>query len=380
MDPVCLHAVCRPSSKLVPGGVGLGGSLALFGGRAAPLEYALKFGDRDVFFSLPEPLAGNPLPVSHRGRLISQDLANSALETEAVNRVLDGATPRSILEVGAGYGRTAYTLLSIFPEATYTVVDIEPAISISRWYLAQLFPPERLRFVDPSEVDDLETASIDLVVSISSLQEMTPGQVLGYLDLMDRVAAGGRVYLKQWAEWPTGRPVLAELAARGQTLLAGLPVDDGRQHHEPRHRPAVGRARHRRLQHGRAAARRPGRAGGDGAQHPALVRPRGHRPRRPAARAAARGGPGRADGDAARRAGRGRGHHDRPGDPAPLRPHPGGAAGRPLPRGVGPGRPGRRGARRPRARERPRNARSATPTTATSTCSGTRSARARRRG
>lgn len=163
-------------------------------------EYALRWGDRDVL-GLAEPREGNPLPVWHRGRLISQDLANSALEVVALKRILDGHDPRSILEVGAGYGRTAYVLLSIYPAATYTIVDIEPALSISRWYLTQLFPAERLRFLTPDQVDEVATGSVDLALSISSLQEMTPSQVRGYLGLIDRIAAGGRVYLKQWAEW-----------------------------------------------------------------------------------------------------------------------------------------------------------------------------------
>ena len=44
-------------------------------------------------------------------------------------------------------------------------------------------------------------ASIDLALSISSLQEMTPDQVKGYLELIDKVADGGVVYLKQWEQW-----------------------------------------------------------------------------------------------------------------------------------------------------------------------------------
>lgn len=83
----------------------------------------------------------------------------------------------------------------------YTIVDIEPALGISRWYLSQLFPADRLRFLTPDQLDQVEMGSVDLAVSISSLQEMTPGQVAGYVGLMDRVAAGGHVYLKQWAEW-----------------------------------------------------------------------------------------------------------------------------------------------------------------------------------
>lgn len=163
-------------------------------------EFALRHGDRDVL-RLAEPPDGNPLPVTYRGRLISQDLANSSLEVEAIRRTLGGRSPHSILEVGAGYGRTAYVLLSVYPGSVYTIVDIEPALSISRWYLSRLFPADRLRFLTPDQVEDVADGTVDLAVSISSLQEMTPGQVQGYIGLMDRVAAGGHVYLKQWATW-----------------------------------------------------------------------------------------------------------------------------------------------------------------------------------
>jgi putative sugar O-methyltransferase len=150
---------------------------------------------------LPEPLPGRPLPVEWGGRLISQDLANASLEVGAIRRALDGRRPQSILEIGAGYGRTAYALLELYPEASYTIVDIDPALEISRWYLSQLFPPERLRFLAPPELPGLSAGSVDLAISISSLQEMTPNQVGGYLQELDRVAAGGTVYLKQWARW-----------------------------------------------------------------------------------------------------------------------------------------------------------------------------------
>jgi hypothetical protein len=151
--------------------------------------------------ALPEPEIGRPLPISWRGRIISQDLANSALEVAAISRALAGRRPGNILELGAGYGRTAYSLLSVFPEATYTIVDIEPAISISRWYLSQLFAPERLRFVSPEDAEALATGSVDLALTISSLQEMSTPDVGRYLRLFDRLADGGVAYLKQWKTW-----------------------------------------------------------------------------------------------------------------------------------------------------------------------------------
>src|SRR5207237_10588364 len=67
--------------------------------------------------------------------------------------------------------------------------------------LTRLYPSGRLRFVPPDEALLLPAESMDLPLSIASLQEMTPMQVQGYIDLLDRVAAGGVVYLKQWTQW-----------------------------------------------------------------------------------------------------------------------------------------------------------------------------------
>jgi putative sugar O-methyltransferase len=163
-------------------------------------EHARRSDALDVL-SLAEPELGRPLPVRRHGRLISQDLANTALEATAIARALDGEAPRAIVEIGAGYGRTAYALLNVFPDATYTVVDIEPALTISRWYLGQLFPAHRLRFLRPNEAVALPDRSADLVIAISSLHEMRSDQVARYLELFDRVACGGLVYLKQWQRW-----------------------------------------------------------------------------------------------------------------------------------------------------------------------------------
>jgi putative sugar O-methyltransferase len=164
-------------------------------------EYARRFDALHVL-ELPEPELGGPLPVRWRGRLISQDLANTALEATAIAAALDGTRPRAVIEVGAGYGRTAYALLNAFPDMTYTIVDIEPALTISRWYLGQLIPPERVRFLRPEEALALPAGSADLVVAISSLHEMTSEQLARYLELFDRVVRDdGWVYLKQWQRW-----------------------------------------------------------------------------------------------------------------------------------------------------------------------------------
>jgi putative sugar O-methyltransferase len=160
---------------------------------------ALTQGSSDVL-ALGEPSLGNPPPVLRRGALISQDLANSALEVAAIRRALQGRTPTSILEVGAGYGRSAYALLGVFPKARYTIVDILPARSLSTWYLSTLYPDRDITFLAPEEATPARLGHVDLAISISSLQEMTPRQVAHYLDLFNQTVEG-TVFLKQWQRW-----------------------------------------------------------------------------------------------------------------------------------------------------------------------------------
>jgi putative sugar O-methyltransferase len=163
-------------------------------------QYAERATSGHSALRLAEPLLGSPLPVFHGGRLISQDLANSALELSAMERGGVEA-PRHVLEIGAGYGRTAYAVLSLFEDCHYTIVDIEPALTISKWYLRQLFDPGRLSFLSAEEVDAVPPGSVDLAISISTLSEMTPETRDDYLAFLDQVTAGGRVYLKQWKNW-----------------------------------------------------------------------------------------------------------------------------------------------------------------------------------
>jgi len=161
-------------------------------------DFARRNGDTEVM-RLDEPTLGNPVPVRMKGQPISQDLANTALEVAAIRRALNGREPTSILEIGAGYGRTAYGLLSIFPAARYTAIDVEPGLSLARWYLSTLFPGRELAFLSPDEATPERLGTVDLAISISSLQEMGKKQVTDYLQLLNEAVVGnGTIFLKQW--------------------------------------------------------------------------------------------------------------------------------------------------------------------------------------
>jgi putative sugar O-methyltransferase len=176
---------------------------------------------RDLLDRLEEPLVGNPPRLQLDGRLVSQDLANSALEVQSITSALPSADRlRTVMELGAGYGRTAYAFLKLRPGLRYVVVDIPPALAISERYLTDVFPDRRvfpfrpfasydeiraeyeaaeIAFLMPHQVDLLPAKSVDLFVNISSLHEMTRRQIEYYFQRIDRLT-GGWFYFKQYKE------------------------------------------------------------------------------------------------------------------------------------------------------------------------------------
>ena len=192
---------------------------------AALWEYARRRDSRGLLNRLAEPDLGHPVAVSHRGRLISEDLCNSALEVTAMLDGMDrqGLGPDDrVIELGAGYGRLTWAFLAGFPGVRCTIVDIPPALAVSQRYLTELFPDRpafRFRhFDDESEVrDELESSQIafltpnqlqilgsldaTLFASISSLHEMRPDHIAHYIDEAGRHAAGGHFYSKQWLSY-----------------------------------------------------------------------------------------------------------------------------------------------------------------------------------
>ena len=169
-----------------------------------------------------EPEVGDPLRIRHRGRLISQDLANSVREANRLFANLPtGATHRPIVaELGAGYGRLGFVLVRAL-SSRYWVFDIPPALFIAEWYLQNVLPGRRIftfrpfenfeavraelevsdvAFFTANQIALLPDASVDAFVNISSLHEMRQAQIDHYLQQMAR-AARHVIYLKQWSEF-----------------------------------------------------------------------------------------------------------------------------------------------------------------------------------
>lgn len=185
-------------------------------------EYASSIDTERLLDSLAEPLEGNPFRVYYRGRLVSQDLANSLIEyysiTKSSNLSLKNQLQLYIAELGAGYGRTAYLFLNRFPNAKYFVIDIPPALFISQKYLSNIFKNKKIFkfreftnfgdvksemlsssiiFLLPHQLEQLPRKIFNLFINISSLHEMRPEQIKNYLNLIDKLTMG-YFYSKQW--------------------------------------------------------------------------------------------------------------------------------------------------------------------------------------
>jgi putative sugar O-methyltransferase len=167
-----------------------------------------------------EPRQGNPFEIYLDGKLISQDLANSALEYYSIRENFNASKTEKITfcELGAGYGRNAHVFLTTFPKGKYIVIDIPPALYVAQEYLSSVFPDKKIFtfrcftqfkeieqefhnadivFLLPHQARMLPEKCIDLFINISSLHEMKMQQIKEYFNLIDKLTKG-YFYSKQW--------------------------------------------------------------------------------------------------------------------------------------------------------------------------------------
>jgi putative sugar O-methyltransferase len=133
---------------------------------------------------------------------------------------VDRAQVRTVLELGPGYGRTAYVFLSLMPSVRYLIADIPPALAVAERYLSSVlkgrqifryrpfrsyeevreeFERSDLAFLLPHQLEMLPGKSVDLFVNISSLHEMRLDQIRYYFGVLARLVRK-YFYIKQWRE------------------------------------------------------------------------------------------------------------------------------------------------------------------------------------
>jgi putative sugar O-methyltransferase len=189
-------------------------------------KFSEKIDSERLLAYIDEPLEGNPFRIHMKGKLISQDLANSVLEYYSIRESFKAPAKNkvTICELGAGYGRNAYVFLKALPHCKYIIIDIPPALYISQTYLSSVFRAKKIftfrsfdKFSDvekefndadiifllPHQAEMLPAKSVDLFINISSLHEMKIEQIHAYFKLIDKLTKGF-FYSKQW--WVSHNP------------------------------------------------------------------------------------------------------------------------------------------------------------------------------
>jgi hypothetical protein len=88
----------------------------------------------------------------------------------------------TILEIGAGYGRTCNTILSLTDNLKeYTIVDLPEMLNLSQIYLKNVLNKELFKKIKFISVNELKNMKVDLIINIDSMQEMHENVVLEYM-------------------------------------------------------------------------------------------------------------------------------------------------------------------------------------------------------
>jgi putative sugar O-methyltransferase len=139
------------------------------------------------FFSLYRKLGnveiGGPVSVSLHSCAINIDYFLSVEEFMFLEASVGMSSIGSVVEIGAGFGRTCHALLALAPRLErYTIVDLPQVLALSRSVLAQVVPDhyDKIRFIDATE-GGWQEIQADLAINIDSFQEMPPSTIDAYM-------------------------------------------------------------------------------------------------------------------------------------------------------------------------------------------------------
>ena len=127
---------------------------------------------------------GSPTSVKVAGQLINMDYLLSVEEFLFLKAALPVNKLDSVVEIGAGFGRTCHTLIALLTRLErYTIVDIKDVLNLSRSYLKQVLDDDqfaKIVFIDKDNEGQWSGLKSDLVININSFQEMPEAVIAAY--------------------------------------------------------------------------------------------------------------------------------------------------------------------------------------------------------
>ena len=150
---------------------------------------------------------------------LTSDKINSLFDCEKMNKAFELNNSSSVLEIGAGSGRTSEALLTIYNDLKYVICDIPVSLFISYKRLKAAFPKKRISlltnvqtkeelqkaiksndisFIFPHQLEDLSKKFFNLVVAIDCLHEMDKKTIKFYFDSVNELTEN--FYFSIWSK------------------------------------------------------------------------------------------------------------------------------------------------------------------------------------
>lgn len=164
-------------------------------------EYIIRIRNRSV---------GDPVTVRYNGIDIDIDYMLAADELVFLEQTKTLSKVKSVIEIGAGFGRTAHAVIENFLNIEeYTIIDLPEVLDLSKIYLKTVIPDQfsRLKFINA--FDDYKIVNADLFINIDSFQEMYPDTIMEYYEHV--ISRCAYIYIKN----PVGKYYPEEFLIKG---------------------------------------------------------------------------------------------------------------------------------------------------------------------
>ena len=129
---------------------------------------------------------GNPISIKYKDMDVDIDYLLSVEEMFFLHNTLDES--ETILEIGAGFGRLAHSILQNFSTIKkYYLVDIDFMLDLQKEFLSNVLSKNELEKIEYISIKNYQQLNnIDLTINIDSFQEMPEEIILEYLKFISK--------------------------------------------------------------------------------------------------------------------------------------------------------------------------------------------------
>ncbi len=137
---------------------------------------------------IPNREVGTPYSIQYNDETVCLDYLQAVFEICFIEKYFNFRNS-TVIEIGAGYGRTCHAILTNYDVKAYFIVDLKNSLKLSMSYLKAVLDEEqydKIAFVSTNQFNDIKKQNYDLCVNIDSFAEMDEETVYLYLNFIDR--------------------------------------------------------------------------------------------------------------------------------------------------------------------------------------------------